>query len=256
MITPLEQFNIITYFNIYLPIIGRMNFTNITIYLIVILMLIIIITRIYFNINISKNKEWEIVTNNKIRKNRITNIMLMIFSFWEEQVKEMLGTKGYKYLPLIQSLFIIILICNLIGLIPYSYTITSQYIVCVTLSIIIFAGVTILGIYKHKLKFITLFIPSGVPIFILPLISFIEVISYFSRVLSLSLRLCINNIAGHCLLKIIANLGSKFPIILYFAPIFLLLALFVLELGVCFIQAYVFTILSLIYIKDVQDINH
>lgn len=258
MYSPLEQFNIVTYFNLYIPILGRMNITNITIYLIVIFVIIIFLTKLYINLNFKYiGGQWHIITNNnRIKKNKFTNFIALIFSFWEDQVKEMLGEKGTKYLPLIQAIFIVILTCNIIGLIPYSYTLTSQYIICVTLSISIFVGITILGIYLHKLSFFSLFVPSGVPIFILPLIIIIEFISYLSRVISLSVRLCANLASGHILLKIIATLGCKLPSFFLFVPFSVIFLLFGLELGVSLIQAYVFTLLSLIYIKDVRDISH
>ena len=121
-------------------------------------------------------------------------------------VKENVGTGGKKYFPFIFSLFMFILFGNLLGMIPYSYTFTSQIIVTITLALIIFIGVTLIALIKHKLKFFTFFFPSGVPIALAPLLIPIEIISYLMRPVSLSVRLFANMLAGHTMMKVFAGL--------------------------------------------------
>ena len=171
-----------------------------------------------------------------------------------KQILDILKIKNNKYSPLIINLFFFILLNNIIGLIPYSFTTTSQIIITLTFSTSILIGVTLIGIKTHKLKFFNVFIPSGIPTFILPLIFIIEIISYLSRVVSLSVRLSANMIAGHLILFIISTFSINFNIlfkIVIFLP--LLILLFFLEIGVCFIQAYVFIVLTSTYIKDINE---
>ena len=144
-------------------------------------------------------------------------------------------------------------------LIPYSFTTTSHIIITLLISTSVIIGITIIGIYKHKYKFINLFIPSGlnqgITKYIIPLIFIIEIISYISRIISLSVRLTANMISGHLLLHIVTNFGLHLSLFLFFLPILLLFPLYILELGVAFIQSYVFTILIISYIKDVEYLH-
>lgn len=152
-----------------------------------------------------------------------------------------------KYIPIITSIIIFITINNIIGLIPYSYTTTSQIIINITLSMTIIIGVTIIGITKHKYKFINLFKPTGITKTIIPLIMSIEIISYISRIISLSVRLTANMLSGHIMLNLITTYGYKIsrPI-----TIIIIIPFIILELGISIIQGYVFTILTSTYIKD------
>jgi len=138
-------------------------------------------------------------------------------------------------------------------MVPYSYTTTSQIIVTLTLSLSIFLGVTFTGVLLHGYKFIYLFIPSGIPFAILPLLFFIELLSYFFRIISLSVRLTGNIVAGHTILKIISNLGCKlsnFSVFLLILPFLFIFLLIGLEIAVAIIQSYVFAVLTTTYIKD------
>jgi len=243
MNSPLEQFLI-------KPII-RLNtnwidisITNSTIYTIISIILIISI----YNFS-----------NNKIINNRWGTILENLYKKIEEIGKEMIPGEYKKYIPLLITIFLFILTNNIIGLIPYSFTTTAHIILTLTMSLSIMIGVTIIGVKKHKLKFIKLFIPQGLNEgyirLIIPLIFLIEVISYLIRVISLSVRLTANLMSGHTLLKIIANFGLKysllFPIVI-FIPFFLLCAIYILEIGVSIIQAYVFTLLTTTYIRDTE----
>jgi len=170
------------------------------------------------------------------------------------------GKEKIKYFPFLISLFTFVLINNLIALIPYSFSTTAQMIICVTLSLSIMVGTTIIGIEKHGFKFINLFVPDlkgGVRVLI-PFIFLIEIISYLSRVVSLSIRLCGNLIGGHMILKIISTFGfllvTKIKV-LFFIPILVLLVLFVLESFVAFVQSFVITLLSMLYIKDSLNLH-
>lgn len=253
MFTPLEQFkinSIIRIYNNYLDL----TITNSTIYMMIAILGIIIL--IYGS---QKN-------NNKIISNSyIKTFFEILYIKTEEIVNDILGKKFNKYIPFVYSLFLFILFNNVIGLIPYSFTTTSHIIVTLTMSLTIMIGLTLLGIYKHSYKFFTLFIPNGLSKgftkYLIPLIFIIELISYLSRIISLSVRLAANLMSGHTLLKIIANtsitaltsIKSYFlTTIVILLPILLLCALFILETGVSIIQAYVFTLLTLTYIKDVE----
>jgi len=203
--------------------------------------------------------------NKIISNSNIKTFFEILYIKTEDIIKDILGKSYNRYIPLIYSIFLFILINNVIGLIPYSFTTTSHIIVTLTMSLTIMIGLTLLGLYKHSYKFFTLFIPNGLnkgfTKYLIPLIFLIELISYLSRIISLSVRLAANLMSGHTLLKIIANtsitaltsIKSYFlSTIILLLPIFLLCALFILETGVSIIQAYVFTLLTLTYIKDVE----
>lgn len=162
---------------------------------------------------------------------------------------------SYSYIPYILTVFIIVLIANLIGLIPYSFTVTAQFIVILFLSTSNIIGVTLIGLSLHKLNWFKLFIPKGINPVILPVIVIIEIISYLSRVLSLTIRLSANMIAGHSILAIFSSLGLLF-FSSYLAMIPIIIPIILLELFVAFIQAYVYSILLSIYIKDSVSLNH
>ena len=167
-----------------------------------------------------------------------------------------LGVKGEKYFPFVSVLFTFILIANLIGLIPYSFTVTSHLIVTFLLALTVFIGVNIICWNEHKLHMISLFIPSNTSFFLALLLVPIEFVSYMFKPISLGVRLFANMMAGHTLLKVIAGFAWSMVSaggLLFFAhviPLFVLVLLVGLELGVALIQAYVFTILTCIYLND------
>jgi len=172
----------------------------------------------------------------------------------------MFTTNYNKYIPLIFSLFIFILFNNLIGLIPYSFTAPSHIIFTFSFSLSIIIGVTIIGFQIHKLSFFKLFVPHGLNQgfikFLIPLIFSIEIISYLMRILSLSVRLTANLLSGHTLLKILSTFSFQFIVLfpyLFFLPLILIFAVYLLEIGVAFIQAYVFSLLTATYIKDIYS---
>ena len=171
--------------------------------------------------------------------------------------KEQLG--GFKYFPLLLSLFFFILISNLLGMIPYSFTPTSHLVVTIGFSFPILLGVTIIGVSKYQSKFFSLFLPVNTPTWLIPLLTIIELVSYIARGFSLGIRLFSNIVAGHSLMHIIGGFAYKFivsdssPLLIIFKllPIFIISILLGLEIVISFLQAYVFTVITASYIKDV-----
>jgi len=193
---------------------------------------------------------------------RMQAIAEMSYEFVAQTLRNTAGTEGMKFFPLVFSLFMFILAVNLIGLIPYAFTVTSHIIITVSLSLLVFFTVIIYGFWKHGLHFLRLFVPSGIPIYILPLVSFIEVLSFLSRPVSHSVRLFANMLAGHITLKVFGGfvvmlgglgvLGWLGAVL----PLGLTVAMIALELLVAFLQAYVFAILTCIYLNDAIHPGH
>ena len=171
------------------------------------------------------------------------------YEFIADMVRENVGSEGRRYFPFIFSLFMFVLFCNFIGLLPYSFTVTSHLIVTFALAMVVFVGVTIIGFVKHGIRFFGFFLPHGVPIYVAPVLIPIEVLSYFVRPVSLSLRLFANMMAGHTMLKVFGSFVAMLGIFGVF-PFGLVLALTGLEFIVAFLQAYVFTILTCVYLND------
>ena len=181
---------------------------------------------------------------------RWQNIGEVTYEFISNMVQDTIGREGRKYFPFVFSIFMIVLMGNLLGMIPYSFTYTSHIIVTGVLAMIVFIGATAIGFYKHGLHFFSLFVPRGLPIFILPLIFCIELLSYLSRPVSLSVRLFANMMAGHTMMKIFAGFCVSLPIVASTLPMLVNVALVGFERLVAFIQAYVFAILTCVYLKD------
>jgi F-type H+-transporting ATPase subunit a len=171
------------------------------------------------------------------------------YEFVANMIRDNVGQEGRKYFPLIFSLFMFVLFGNLLGLIPYSFTYTSHIIVTFAMAAVVFIGVTIIGFKKHGLHFLSFLMPAGVPIFLAPLIVPIEVLSYFTRPVSLSLRLFANMTAGHTMLKVFAGFVALLGVF-GVVPLLLVAALTGLEMIIAFLQAYVFTILTCVYLND------
>ncbi len=170
-------------------------------------------------------------------------------------LRDNVGKAGMPYFPFVFSVFMFILAANLLGMLPYSFTFTSHIIVTFAMAATIFVGVTIIGFAKHGLHFFSLFLPAGTPMFLAPLIILIEIISYFVRPVSLSVRLFGNMVAGHTMLKVFAGFVIALGIF-GVAPLILIVALTGLEIGIAIIQAYVFTILTCIYLNDAVNLHH
>lgn len=171
------------------------------------------------------------------------------YEFIANMVKDNVGSEGRKYFPFVFSLFMFILACNLFGMLPYSYTPTSQIIVTFAMAFVVFIGVTIIALVRHGLHFFTFFFPSGAPVYMAPLLIPIEVISYFVRPVSLSVRLFANMMAGHTMLKVFGGFVVALGVF-GVAPLALIVALTAFEILVAVLQAYVFTILTCLYLHD------
>ena len=185
----------------------------------------------------------------------------MMYEFVANILDSNVGKEGKPYFPFIFTLFLFILFSNLLGLIPYSYTVTSQIIVTFAMAFTIFIGVTLIGLFKHGLHFFSFFVPEGAPKVLLPLIILIEVISYLIRPVSLSVRLFANMLAGHTMLKVFAGLAvmmtgaGGFLLVSSPLPLLVIVALTGLELLVAMLQAYVFTILTCMYLNDALHLH-
>ena len=173
----------------------------------------------------------------------------MAYEFIANMIRENVGAEGRKYFPFIFTLFMFILVGNLVGMIPFAYTFTSQIIVTFAMAATIFIGVTVIGLVRHGLHFFSLFVPSGTPLILAPLLIPIEVISYFVRPVSLSVRLFANMMAGHTMMKVFGGFTVLLGV-LGVAPIILLVALTGFEIMVAVLQAYVFTVLTCLYLND------
>ncbi len=193
---------------------------------------------------------------------RLQSVAEIAYEFVANTIRSNAGKDGMKFFPLVFTIFMLLTVSNMIGVIPYSFTIASHIIVTAALAFLVFFTVLIYGFYKNGLKFLKLFVPSGIPVFILPLVVFIEIFSFFLRPISHSVRLFANMLAGHIALAVFAGfipMLAGLGIAGYFGavlPLGMVMALTALELLVAFLQAYVFTILTVIYINDAIHPGH
>ncbi len=186
----------------------------------------------------------------------------VIYEFVANMIRENTGTEGLRYFPFVFTLFIFVLFCNMLGMVPYSFTVTSHLIVTFALASVVFLLVTGLGFARHGIGFLKLFVPSGIPAILLPLLVVIELISYLTRPVSLSVRLFANMMAGHTMLKVFGGFAVAFLSaggVLSagaIAPVAMMVAFTGLEFLIAFLQAYVFTILTCIYLNDAIHLDH
>ena len=201
-------------------------------------------------------------TGRQLIPGRMQSVAELSYEFVASTIRSTAGSEGMKFFPLIFSLFMFIMISNFIGIIPYTFTVSSHLIVTVALALVVFFTVLFYGLYKNGLKFFKIFVPSGVPIAILPLVMFIEVLSFFLRPVSHSVRLFANMLAGHIALKVFASFIGMLGALGFLGwmgailPLGLTMALTALELLVAFLQAYVFAILTCIYLNDAIHPGH
>jgi F-type H+-transporting ATPase subunit a len=192
----------------------------------------------------------------KLIPNKPQLIAEMFYNFIAKMISDTAGSKAKPYFPFIFSLFAFVLFCNMVGMIPYSFTVTSHIIITLILALFIFIAVTIIGFIKHGFKYLKIFVPSGVPVLLLPLITVIEIISYLSRPVSLSVRLFANMMAGHTMLKVFGGFVISLGLLGGWLPLSFSVALTGLEILVAFLQAYVFAILTCIYLNDALNLHH
>ena len=249
--SPLDQFEIRNLLSLDAPILGNLHIslTNIGLYLTIGTVLILTLNVLATNYNKVISNSWSISQE---------TIYATIHSIVTNQIN---AKKGQIYFPFIYTLFIFILVNNLIGMIPYSFASTSHFIFTFALSFTVVLGATIMGFQKHGLEFFSLLVPAGCPLALLPLLVLIEFISYLSRNVSLGLRLGANILSGHMLLNILAgftyNIMTSGFIFFFLGliPLAFIVAFSGLELGIAFIQAQVFVVLTSSYIKDALDLH-
>lgn len=251
IISPLDQFEIRDLLSIDAPILGNLHIsiTNIGLYLMIGVFFILTLSILSTNYNRLVGNNWSISQE---------SLYATIHSIVINQINP---RNGQIYFPFLYALFIFILINNLIGMVPYSFASTSHFVLTFALSFTIVLGATILGFQKHGLIFFSLLVPAGCPLGLLPLLVLIEFISYLARNISLGLRLAANILSGHMLLNILAGFTYNIMtsgIIFFFLgliPLSFIIAFSGLELGIAFIQAQVFVVLSSGYIKDGLDLH-
>ncbi len=185
---------------------------------------------------------------------RWQSMVELSYVFIANLIKDTVGTEGRPYFPFIFTVFMFVLVGNLFGMMPYGFTFTSHIIVTFTMAMVVFVGVTVIALIKHKMHFFTFFMPPGVPLIMAPLLVPLEIISYLSRPLSLSVRLFANMLAGHTLLKVFAGFVVTLGLFGVF-PLAFVVALTGLEIVIAFLQAFVFTILTCLYLNDALHLH-
>jgi F-type H+-transporting ATPase subunit a len=193
---------------------------------------------------------------------RMQSLAEMSYEFVANMLRESAGTEGMKFFPFVFSIFMFVLFANVIGIVPYFFTVTSHIVITATLALVIILLVILYGFWRNGLRFMKLFVPQGVPVYLLPLVVSIEILSFLSRPISLSVRLFANMLAGHITLKVFASfilmlaawgvVGTVGAVI----PFAMIVALTALELLVAFLQAYVFAILTCMYLNDAIHPSH
>ena len=191
---------------------------------------------------------------NALVPGRWQSMVELFYIFIANLIKDTVGSGGRPYFPFIFSVFMFILIGNLFGMIPYSFTFTSHIVVTFAMALVVFIGVTVIALVKHKMRFFTSFMPPGVPMAMAPLLVPIEIISYLSRPISLSVRLFANMLAGHTLLKVFAGFVISLGMFGIF-PLAFIVALTGLEIVIAILQAYVFTILTCLYLNEALHLH-
>ena len=195
------------------------------------------------------------VNPRSIVPSRMQLISELCYNFIAQLLNDTVGDQGKRYFPFVFSIFMFVLIGNMVGMIPYQFTFTSHIIVTFALEAVVFIGVSILGFVNHGIRFFTFFYIPGVPFYMHPLLIPIEVISYLSRPISLSVRLFANMLAGHTLLKVFAGFVVSMPFFTGVLPLTFIVALTGLEILIAFLQAYVFAILTCLYINDAYHLH-
>ena len=251
VLSPLDQFEVRDLLSINANLLGNVNLslTNIGLYLTISILIILTYSLLASN-------------NNKIIPNNWSISQESLYATVHGIVVSQINpTKGQIYFPFIYTLFVFILVNNLVGLVPYSFATTSHFILTFSISFTVVLGATFLGFQRHGLKFFSLFVPSGCPLALLPLLVLIEFVSYLSRNVSLGLRLAANILSGHMLLSILSgftyNIMTNGFIFFFLGliPLAFIIAFSGLELAIAFIQAQVFVILTCSYIKDGLDLH-
>jgi len=259
---PFEQFEIFVLGSFILnfsnSIFFLFQFTNYLFYLIIVTLILLI----PFFLN-NRNKFIKKYLPYRLVAHKFQLLLEKFYIFIFELIYQQVGFLGQQFIPLFFTLFSFIIVANVIGLVPYSFTLTSHIMLTFTLSFSVFIGLTLLAII-HQPNFFALFIPRGVPSALVPFLFIIEIISYVSRTFSLAIRLFANMMSGHVLLHILTgfcaylfnNFYGVIGKMLYLIPFALIVAIIGLEIGIAFLQAYVFCVLVSIYLSDVYSLGH
>jgi F-type H+-transporting ATPase subunit a len=187
---------------------------------------------------------------------RLQSIAESIYEVADNMTHEILHDNARRYFPFVLTLFVFILFANVLGLIPYAFTVTSHIIITLALALTVFIGATIIGFIRNGFGYLKLFVPSGVPVLLLPLVVVIEIVSYFIRPMSLSIRLFANMMAGHMMLKVMAGFVVMLGLAAGWLPLAAMVGLMGLELLVAALQAYVFALLTCMYLSDAMQVDH
>jgi F-type H+-transporting ATPase subunit a len=179
-----------------------------------------------------------------------------IYEVVDNMTHEVLHENARTYFPFVLTLFVFILFANVLGLIPYSFTVTSHIVITLALALVVFIGATVIGFIRNGFGYLKLFVPSGVPVLLLPLVVLIEIVSYFIRPMSLSIRLFANMMAGHMMLKVMAGFVVMLGVTAGWLPLVAMVGLMGLELLVAALQAYVFALLTCMYLSDAMHVDH
>ena len=255
LLTPLEQFEIISLFSIKL---FSLDFSVTNLLLINIVSLVFFSASTYF---LSANTNYLGETPFFVIPNSWQIFIEVVYDAVSQLLFDNINVEGEKYFPFISVIFTFILFSNLIGLIPYSFTVTSHIIITFTLSFSVFIGINIIGFQRHKVNMLSLLIPANTSFFLALILVPIEFVSYIAKPISLGVRLFINLMAGHTLLKVIVGFAWSMMLLedlvsfVHLVPLLVLVLLMGLELGVAIIQAYVFTILTCIYLNDSVNLH-
>lgn len=249
---PMHQFQIKPLVPIEVEVAGRtidLSFTNASLFMAIAVVVIVAFL-------------WLSVGARALVPGRLQSIGEISYQFVAKLVRDTVGSDGMRYFPFIFALFAFILICNMLGMLPYAFTVTSQIIVTFALALGVFLTVILLGVYRNGFGFLRLFVPSGVPLLLMPLIVPIEIFSFLTRPVSLGIRLFANMLAGHIMLKVFAGfivMMSAAGLVGYLGaigPMVMTVMITALEVLVAFLQAYVFAILASIYLHDALHPGH
>ena len=187
---------------------------------------------------------------------RLQSVAESLYEIVDNMTHEILHENARTYFPFVLTLFLFILFANVVGLVPYSFTVTSHIIITLALALVVFVGATVIGFIRHGARYLKLFVPSGVPPVLLPLVVLIEIVSYFIRPMSLSIRLFANMMAGHMMLKVMAGFVVMLGVTAGWLPLAAMVGLYGLELLVAALQAYVFALLTCMYLSDAMHVDH
>ena len=192
----------------------------------------------------------------KLVPTRLQSAAESVYEIVDNMTRDILHDNAKRYFPFVLTLFCFILFANVLGLVPYSFTVTSHLVVTLSLALTVFIGATVIGFIRNGFGYLKLFVPSGVPAVLLPLVVVIEIVSYFIRPMSLSIRLFANMMAGHMMLKVMAGFVVMLGITAGWLPLAAMVGLMGLELLVAALQAYVFALLTCMYLNDAMQVDH